>query len=64
MRLDNSELRRHERIMTIDLKGTHVNVLSTPGKRKGRLKGWKVDISETRILEGIVTILSEKTTHC
>jgi hypothetical protein len=42
--------------MTIDPKGTRVGGLSAPGKSKGRLKGWKVEISEPRIPEGIVTI--------
>jgi hypothetical protein len=42
--------------MTVDLEGTRINGLSAPGKRKGRLKGWKVEISKPRIPEEIVTI--------
>jgi hypothetical protein len=40
----------------VDPKETCVSGLSAPGKSKGRLKGWKVEISETRIPEGIVTV--------
>jgi hypothetical protein len=56
LRLENSEVRIHERIMNVDPKGTHVSGLSTLRKSKGRLKGWKVEISEPQIPEGIVTI--------
>jgi hypothetical protein len=56
LRLQNSEVQIHERIVTVDPKGTRVNGLSSPGKRKGSLKGWKVDIFEPQIPEGIVTI--------
>jgi hypothetical protein len=46
--------------VTIDLKGTQVMGLSAPGKRKGMLKGWKVEIFEPRIPEGIVTVDSRR----
>jgi hypothetical protein len=46
--------------VTVDPKGTRVSGLSAPGKRKGRLKGWKVEISKPRIPEGIVTIDSRR----
>jgi hypothetical protein len=46
--------------MTVDPKGTRVSGLSAPGKRKGRLKGWKVEIFEPRIPKGIVTIDSRR----
>jgi hypothetical protein len=39
------------RIMTIDPKGTRISGFLAPGKRKGRLKGWKVEISKPRIPE-------------
>jgi hypothetical protein len=47
--------------MTVDLKGTCVGGLSAPGKIKGRSKGWKVEIFEHRIPEGIVTVDSRRT---
>jgi hypothetical protein len=40
----------------VDLKGTRISGFSTLGKIKGRLKGWKVEIYEPRIPEGIVTV--------
>jgi hypothetical protein len=42
--------------MIVDPKGTRVCGLSAQGKSKGRLKGWKVEIFEPQIPEGIVTI--------
>jgi hypothetical protein len=56
LRIENSEVQRCERIVTIDLKGTRVSGFSAPRKRKGISKGWKVDISEHRIPEGIVIV--------
>jgi hypothetical protein len=38
--------------VTIDLKGTRVSGLSALGKRKGRLKGWKVDILNPEYISG------------
>jgi hypothetical protein len=40
--------------MTVDPKGTRVSGLSAPGKIKGRLKGWKVDIYEPQIHKRIM----------
>jgi hypothetical protein len=58
--LENSEVRRRERIVIVDPKGTCVSGLLVPRKRKGRLKGWKVEIYKPRIPEGIVTVDSRR----
>jgi hypothetical protein len=59
-KVEISEPRIPEGIVTVDPKGTRVSGLSAPGKIKGRLKGRKVEIFEPRIPEGIVTVDSRR----